>query len=60
MACISLRHDYEARVALEQALDAHMPPALLAPLRLHTQDRPDFYVEYALPLLARYTPTLRE
>nr|MDQ2887037.1 hypothetical protein [Chloroflexota bacterium] len=60
MACISLRRDNEARLALEQALDAHMPPALLAPLRLHTQDRPDFYVEYALPLLARYTPTLRE
>jgi tetratricopeptide (TPR) repeat protein len=60
MACISLRRDYEARTALEQALDAHMPPALLAPLRLHRQHRPDFYMEYALPLLERYAPTLRE
>jgi tetratricopeptide (TPR) repeat protein len=44
----------EAVELWEQALALGMPSVLLAPLRWLEQDQPDFYVQYAAPLLARY------
>ena len=36
------------------ALTNELPPILLSPLRWLEQDRPDFYAEYVVPLLARF------
>jgi len=54
MICILLKRDSDAVQALDQALLLHMPPALLAPLHQLKPHRPDFYIEYALPLLNRH------
>ena len=50
-----LGRDEEARASLEQVLTAELPlPAvLLSPLRWLEQKRPDFYRQYAEPVLAR-------
>ena len=56
MACASLGHDEEAVAALEQAMivDIPTPPILFTPLHWLEQDKPDFYNQFALPLLERY------
>jgi tetratricopeptide (TPR) repeat protein len=48
-----LGHDAEAMKAVEKALEKDLPPLLLTPLYWLEQDRPQFYHEYALPLLTR-------
>jgi tetratricopeptide (TPR) repeat protein len=54
MVSAALRHDDEARAALEQALSLKMPPVLLAPLHWLKLDRADFYARDAVPLLNRF------
>lgn len=47
--------EYEEAVAtIEKSLELGLPPVLLFTLRWFEQDRPDFYENYALPLLACY------
>ncbi len=53
MIYVSLSQYEEAKAAIEEVLKL-LPPVLLAPLRWFEQDKPEFYVEYAAPLLARY------
>jgi len=53
MVCAILRRDEDAKTAVEKSLEVDMPPVLLAPLRWFEQDRPDFYEQYVVPLLAR-------
>jgi tetratricopeptide (TPR) repeat protein len=50
-----LQRDEEARAALVQALEGELPLSrvLLAPLRWLEQKRPDFYRNYAEPVMAR-------
>ena len=43
-----------AREAIEKALDLKMPPLLLTPLYWLEEDRPDFFQQYAKPLLEEY------
>src|SRR5712672_3036064 len=43
-----------AMESIEQALRADLPPILLTPLFWLEQDSPNFYQEYAEPLLKRY------
>jgi tetratricopeptide (TPR) repeat protein len=52
--CASLGRDEEAIAAIQKALIESLPPILLTPLWWIEQERPDFYGEYAVPLLARY------
>ncbi len=54
MAYVSLGWDSEAQAVLDKALALGLPPVLLAPLRWLEQARPDFYQQYAVPLLSRY------
>ncbi len=51
LICVSLERDDEALAALEQAV--HLPPVLLTPLRWIEHQRPDFYAQEVIPLLAR-------
>jgi hypothetical protein len=53
MAFASLGHDEEAITAMKQSLELDLPPILLTPLRWFEQDRPDFYKQYVVPLIAR-------
>ena len=54
MVCALLERDEEARAALGQALIGELPLArtLLAPLHWLEQKRPDFYRNYAEPVMA--------
>jgi len=54
MVWAALRRDEDAKAAVEKSLEVNMPPVLLAPLRWFERDRPDFYENYVVPLLARY------
>ena len=54
MVCAALKCDKDAKSAVEKSLEVDLPPVLLAPLRWFEQDRPDFYEQYVVPLLARY------
>jgi hypothetical protein len=40
--------------AIEKALGVGLPPVLLMPLYWLERDRPDFFGEYARPLLEKY------
>ncbi len=51
----SLEQDEAAIAAIEKALELELPPVLLAPLRWFEQDRPEFYAQHVVPLLARFT-----
>src|SRR5262249_54146579 len=57
MICAYLGHHTMARESIEQALRADLPPILLTPLYWQEQDSPQFYQEYAEPLLKRYELT---
>ncbi len=50
MICVSLERDDEALAALEHVL--HLPPVLLTPLSWIQHQRPDFYAQKVIPLLA--------
>jgi tetratricopeptide (TPR) repeat protein len=52
--CASLGRDEEAISSIQKALFESLPPILLTPLRWIEKERPDFYGNYAAPLLARY------
>jgi len=54
MACASLHHDTEAQEAMHEALRKGMPPILLTPLHWLEEKRPDFYEQYALPILRSF------
>ena len=54
MTCAYLGRNKVAIESIEQALQAGMPPLLLTPLNWLEQDRPQYYYEYAEPLLKRY------
>jgi tetratricopeptide (TPR) repeat protein len=54
MTYASLGLEEEARISIEKALELELPPILLTPLRWFQQDRPDFYQQYVVPLMARY------
>ena len=54
VVCACLGRDATAMESIEQALKAGLPPILLIPLCWLEQDRPNFYQEYAEPLLKRY------
>jgi hypothetical protein len=54
MVYASLGQDQEAREAIEMAISKDLPPILLSPLCWLEQDRPEFYAEYMVPLLARF------
>jgi Flp pilus assembly protein TadD len=54
IVCASLGQDEEAIASIEQSLQLDLPPLLLAPLHWFEQDKPDFYEQYAIPLLTRY------
>jgi tetratricopeptide (TPR) repeat protein len=54
MTCASLGRDEEAIATIERSLDLNLPPILLTPLCWFEQDRPDFYRQYVVPLMARY------
>ena len=47
------RHE-RAMEAIERALEVELPPMLLTPLYWLETDRPDFFEQYARPLLERY------
>lgn len=51
MAFASLGRDEEARANIQSALAQGMPTALLSPLRWLEKDHPEFFREFALPLL---------
>jgi tetratricopeptide (TPR) repeat protein len=51
LICVSLERDDEALAALEHVL--HLPPVLLTPLSWIQHQRPDFYTQEVIPLLAR-------
>lgn len=51
IAYASLGQDFEAKAALDRSLELGLPPILLSPLRWFEQDRPEFYAQYAKPLL---------
>jgi regulator of sirC expression with transglutaminase-like and TPR domain len=51
MICVSLERDDEALAAFEHVL--HLPPVLLTPLSWIQHQRPDFYAQEVIPLLAR-------
>ncbi len=55
LVCALLGRDKEAVVALERAktVEHPLPEVLFAPLHWLEQRRPDFYSNYAEPLLAR-------
>ncbi len=50
LICVSLERDDEALAALEQVV--HLPPVLLTPLSWIQHQRPDFYAQKVIPLLA--------
>lgn len=52
--CASLGRDEEAKASIQKALFESLPPILLTPLWWIKQERPDFYGNYAAPLLTRY------
>ena len=52
--CLSLGKEERAIEAIEKALEQGLPPILLTPLRWFEQDKPEFYEQYVVPLLARY------
>jgi hypothetical protein len=54
VVCACLGRDETAIKSIEQALKAGLPPILLTPLYWLEQDSPNFYQEYAEPLLKRY------
>jgi tetratricopeptide (TPR) repeat protein len=54
MTYVSLGLEKEAITSIEKALDLELPPILLTPLKWREQDKPDFYQNYVVPLIARY------
>ena len=54
IAYASLQRDEEATTTIEKALELGLPPILLTPLRWFEHDRPDFYQQYVVPLMAHY------
>ena len=54
MLCACLGQNLVAMEAFEKALEMDLPPILLTPLYWLEKDRPNFFSEYAAPLLARY------
>lgn len=54
MICAYLGRNSAAIEAIEKALEVGLPPILLTQLYWLEQDRPDFFREYAEPLLKRY------
>jgi len=54
MLCAYLGRNLVAMEALEKALAVDLPPVLLTPLHWQEKDRPNFYSEYAAPLLFQY------
>ncbi|HXX78076.1 MAG TPA: tetratricopeptide repeat protein, partial [Ktedonobacteraceae bacterium] len=54
MNCASIKQDEAAIASIEQSLTSGIPPILLTPLRWFEQDRPEFYQQYVVPLMARY------
>ncbi len=54
MICAYLGRNAAATEAIEKALEVRLPPVLLRPLYWLERDRPDFFREYARPLLERY------
>jgi tetratricopeptide (TPR) repeat protein len=54
MVYASIMQDIEAKTAIEKSLELELPPVLLTPLHWFEQERPDFFQQYAAPLLARY------
>jgi tetratricopeptide (TPR) repeat protein len=54
MICAYLGRNSAAIEAIEKALELDLPPVLLTPLYWLQRDRPDFFREYAEPLLKRY------
>jgi tetratricopeptide (TPR) repeat protein len=52
--CAYVGRDEEAISSIQKALLDNLPPILLTPLRWIEEDRPDFYGNYVVPLLARY------
>ncbi|PYY19123.1 MAG: hypothetical protein DMG62_24940 [Acidobacteria bacterium] len=53
MIYASQKQDDESIEAIGKALDANLPPILLAPVRWLKEDIPDFYNNNAMPLLIR-------
>ena len=43
-----------AMEAIEKSLEVELPPILLTPLYWLETDRPEFFAQYAKPLLERY------
>jgi tetratricopeptide (TPR) repeat protein len=54
VVCAYLGRDATAMESIKQALKAGLPPILLTPLYWLEQDNPNFYQEFAEPLLKRY------
>lgn len=54
MMCMYLGQSIDALESIEQALRAGLPPILLTPIFWLEQERPQFYQEYAEPLLKQY------
>lgn len=54
MACAFLGQDAEAMASVTKALDLHLPPILLVPLRWLEKERLEFYEQYIVPILATY------
>ena len=54
MLCAYLGRNLVAIEAFEKALEVDLPPILLTPLYWLEKDRPNFFSEYAAPLLAQY------
>lgn len=53
IAHASLSQNEDAIAAIKKSLELGLPPMLLAPLRWLEHGRPDFYIKYVIPLLAR-------
>jgi tetratricopeptide (TPR) repeat protein len=54
MICAYMGRNMAAIEAIEKALEVDLPPILLTPLYWLERERPDFFREYAAPLLAKY------
>ena len=54
MTCAYLGRYTAASEAIDKALELDLPPVLLTPLYWLERDRPDFFREYARPLLEKY------
>jgi tetratricopeptide (TPR) repeat protein len=54
MICAYLGRNLVAIEAFNKAIDIGLPPLLLTPLYWLEKDRPNFYSEYAAPVLTRF------